>query len=301
MTTKGTRIAVLVVIELIVTSIGHVREYYVHSLLFLRCPDCTDICDSDSLEDLVDASGMNVVRRKQHGSNVWQHFEKIKPHETQCKICQQKIKIKYSNTSSLGRHLKYTHSNVINLVTCTEAEASNNQQQNITYLDKNSKRSREFTKAIASMMALDLQPYSLVEGCGFRKLMKIAEPLYKIPSRTTFSREIIPKLYEKIKQTLKDKISIDLKEAANHKLIIAQKSINEQQEPLKLIQDIDTRWNSTYEIFKRFILLQTTLNIVLCEDNMPDNLDSVEWNFIIAITDVLKPINTGLPTWVIPG
>ena len=61
-------------------------------------------------------------------------------------------------------------------------------------------------------MALDLQPYSLVEGRGFQKLMKIAEPLYKIPSRTTFSREIIPKLYEKIKQNLEDKISIDLKE-----------------------------------------------------------------------------------------
>ena len=36
--------------------------------------------------------------------------------------------------------------------------------------------------------------------------------------------------------------------------------------------------------------MQTTLNIVLCENNMPDNLDSVEWNFIIAITEVLKPI-----------
>ena len=43
-------------------------------------------------------------------------------------------------------------------------------------------------------------------------------------------------------------------------------------------------------MFKRFILLQTTLNIVLCENNMPNNLDSVEWNFIIATTDVLKSI-----------
>lgn len=120
--------------------------------------------------------------------------------------------MKYSNTSSPVRYLKYKHSDVINLVTCTEAEASNNQQQNITYLDKNSKRSKEFTKAIASTMALDLQSYSLVEGREFQKLMKIAEALYKIPSRITFSREIIPKLYEKIKQNLENKISIDLKE-----------------------------------------------------------------------------------------
>ena len=77
---------------------------------------------------------------------------------------------------------------------------------------------------------------------------------------------------------------------AKHKLISAQKCINEQQEPLELIQDIDTRCNSTYEMFKRFFLLQTTLNMVLCEDNMSDNLDSVEWNCIIAITDVLKAI-----------
>lgn len=41
-----------------------------------------------------------------------------KPDESQCKICQQKIKIKYSNTSSLALHLKYKHSDVINSVTC---------------------------------------------------------------------------------------------------------------------------------------------------------------------------------------
>lgn len=43
-------------------------------------------------------------------------------------------------------------------------------------------------------------------------------------------------------------------------------------------------------MFKQFILLKTTLNKVLGEDNMPDNLDPVEWHFIIAVTNVLKPI-----------
>ncbi|KAH7968703.1 hypothetical protein HPB52_010686 [Rhipicephalus sanguineus] len=51
------------------------------------------------------------------------------------------------------------------------------------------------TTRIAQMLALDLQPYSCVENRGFKELMNHMEPLYKIPSRTTFSRTIIPELY----------------------------------------------------------------------------------------------------------
>ncbi|KAL3176785.1 hypothetical protein MRX96_039627 [Rhipicephalus microplus] len=40
------------------------------------------------------------------------------------------------------------------------------------------------------MLALDLQPYSCVDNRGFKELMNHMEPLYKILSRTTFSRTI---------------------------------------------------------------------------------------------------------------
>ena len=46
------------------------------------------------------------------------------------------------------------------------------------------------------MMAVDYQPYSLVGDAGFRKVLKVAEPRYILPSRITFSRSIIPNMYE---------------------------------------------------------------------------------------------------------
>lgn len=69
-----------------------------------------------------------------------------------------------------------------------------------------------------------------------------------------------------------------------------QKSINPDIAPLQLTQEVDTRWNSTYAMFRRFILLHTALNIILCEEKMPNNLTIAEWNFVECLTTVLEPI-----------
>ena len=56
------------------------------------------------------------------------------------------------------------------------------------------------TELIGKMMALDIQPFSIAEDQGFCNLMKHTSPLYKIPHRTTFSRSVIPDLYEQCKK-----------------------------------------------------------------------------------------------------
>ena len=45
-----------------------------------------------------------------------------------------------------------------------------------------------------------LQPFSIVDDVGFQSLLNITEPRYKIPSRSTFSRKMIPKMYEDLKE-----------------------------------------------------------------------------------------------------
>lgn len=62
-------------------------------------------------------------------------------------------------------------------------------------LPPDSIRSKNITNAIALMLAANLQPYSVVEDTGFTNLIKVLEPRYLMPSRTTFSRTLIPKLY----------------------------------------------------------------------------------------------------------
>jgi hypothetical protein len=48
---------------------------------------------------------------------------------------------------------------------------------------------------ITEKIAKDLQPYSVVEDAGFRAVIAAAEPRYVMPSRKTFSEDVIPKLY----------------------------------------------------------------------------------------------------------
>ncbi|KAG0428272.1 hypothetical protein HPB47_024722 [Ixodes persulcatus] len=48
-----------------------------------------------------------------------------------------------------------------------------------------------------------MHPYSIVEESAFVEMMKLAMPDYTVPSRTTFSRAVIPDLYESKKKELK--------------------------------------------------------------------------------------------------
>lgn len=58
------------------------------------------------------------------------------------------------------------------------------------------------------MIALDAEPFSIVERNGFIRLMNHLCPRYKIPSRRYFSDTMMPNIYnnleEKVKHKLKD-------------------------------------------------------------------------------------------------
>lgn len=49
------------------------------------------------------------------------------------------------------------------------------------------------------MMAVDGEPYMLVERPGFRDLLTVLAPRYVIPSRTYFSSKVVPELYDQVK------------------------------------------------------------------------------------------------------
>lgn len=61
------------------------------------------------------------------------------------------------------------------------------------------------------MIALDCQPFSIVEDIGFTRLMKLLKPNYDLPSRKYFTTKIIPDLHNKAMT----KIQNCIKEASN--------------------------------------------------------------------------------------
>lgn len=78
-------------------------------------------------------------------------------------------------------------------------------------LDKNSPRAKVITSAIARMMIVDCQPFSMVSDTGFQQLMKVVEPMYSIPRRATFAEEMIPDIYRAERKKIQDVISEDVK------------------------------------------------------------------------------------------
>ena len=57
------------------------------------------------------------------------------------------------------------------------------------------------------MLASDYLPYEFVERQGFQALMKLVVPQYHIPSRTFFSRSIVPAMYKNLKREMIDRIA----------------------------------------------------------------------------------------------
>ncbi|GAA6082580.1 E3 SUMO-protein ligase ZBED1-like [Tachysurus ichikawai] len=60
-----------------------------------------------------------------------------------------------------------------------------------------SERHMKITKAVGVFIAKDLQPFSVIGDAGLCHLIKTLHPRYRLPSRTFFSTEIMPDLYEK--------------------------------------------------------------------------------------------------------
>ena len=52
------------------------------------------------------------------------------------------------------------------------------------------------------MIALDLQPYSLVDNVAFNRLLEYLKPQYSLPSPSNFSRTAIPDMYDNVKQII---------------------------------------------------------------------------------------------------
>ncbi|KAI4903953.1 hypothetical protein NFI96_023418, partial [Prochilodus magdalenae] len=61
--------------------------------------------------------------------------------------------------------------------------------------DKNSPKATAITAKVMEFIALDDQPFSVVEDVGFRRLLEHLEPRYTIPSRRYFSDVALPELH----------------------------------------------------------------------------------------------------------
>lgn len=116
-----------------------------------------------------------------------------------CLTC--KITYKTSgNTSNLMDHLNRCHPFLIESTKCNSSIIQYF-KKGVTY-DNNSVRKKELDLALSKMIALDIQPFRIVEDKGFRDFVHCLDPRYDLPSRNTIRNVHLNILYDDVEKKL---------------------------------------------------------------------------------------------------
>ncbi|KAI2655051.1 Zinc finger BED domain-containing protein 4 [Labeo rohita] len=67
-------------------------------------------------------------------------------------------------------------------------------------------RQNKLDEALVRMIACDFQPFSIVEDKGFKEYSHLLDPSYSLPSRKTLSKTVMPRLYDKLRSDIMEKI-----------------------------------------------------------------------------------------------
>ncbi|KAK7901339.1 hypothetical protein WMY93_018108 [Mugilogobius chulae] len=142
---------------------------------------------------------------KRRKSTAWEHFTiQNETGSAKCKYCDAVLKYS-SSTSSLLYHISSQHPGM------SGAAASTSIQPTINAMLAQSRcsdaKAESITQGICHMIEKDMMPISMVEGPGFRELMSLVQPSYKMPSRSAITRRI-EKRYEDKKNTVKEQLRL---------------------------------------------------------------------------------------------
>lgn len=155
-------------------------------------------------------------------SAVWEHFEKEPNNCAKCRHCGVKIKTS-GNTTNLKNHLEHKHHKIgskrpaqkdTEIVEAKQQKPSsssscavsqpliNSALENVADHKEGGNLNFKITQSIVYMICKDLQPLSVVEHVGFRKVLKTTAPLFTMPTRKTIRTAILDK-YDVVSSSFK--------------------------------------------------------------------------------------------------
>lgn len=155
-------------------------------------------------------------------SPIWYYFKRTSQNEAKCKLCSNFYSLGNGESfgyGSLSRHLSAAHikafknykqeqQNRLDAQKSKPIEKKTSKQITLENAfcakvwDINDRRAQRLSYKIGEMIALDLQPTTLVEDIGFIRLLKEARPEYQVPCRRYFRDEIIPDIFERCKSQI---------------------------------------------------------------------------------------------------
>jgi len=144
-------------------------------------------------------------------SDVWEFFQKIRDPESnalleyKCDLCTQK----YSSgcaTTTLRRHLTGKHNSRYQ-----KPEPRQTTLKNSRFKPYSKAESKPITKLLVDFVAVDQQPFSIVESQQFKILVKKLNPRYDVPCRQTLKENFILEFNERRKHLMDEILQIKSK------------------------------------------------------------------------------------------
>ncbi|KAG0416777.1 hypothetical protein HPB47_006141 [Ixodes persulcatus] len=162
-----------------------------------------------SMSEVVVIEARSSSKKKR--SVVWKFFDRSCAASSKCLMCGALLKTPTNTTTPLLSHLQ----RYLGVRKEYESATSTAEQRNTLKfkeasmmpvfkprLSSQSVRTRSLTKKIGCFIATGLHNHTVVEEPAFLELMKCAVPEYNVPSRTTFSRTVVPEMYDAARYAL---------------------------------------------------------------------------------------------------
>ena len=151
-------------------------------------------------------------KRKRSSPNIWDNFIKnpLDGSKATCRKCRQIVSRGSSpgKAKSWGNGPMWSH---LKVCSATASSSSLNLEQTFARnipLQKDSVKAKAITRAIGTMVAVDLRPYSVVENEGFIHLLRVLEPRYSMISRKELTKTVVPEIYSELKAKVKQSLSL---------------------------------------------------------------------------------------------
>ncbi|KAL3347815.1 hypothetical protein AABB24_021455 [Solanum stoloniferum] len=165
--------------------------------------------DDSNNNDLLDSGSAGTQPKKKRKeitprSKAWNHFDKVVENGmsgAKCRYCHQFHTYSSINgTTALNQHLARCSIYKSTIETISQSKI------NFSSIDARAplwKFEQEVVrKALVEMIIMDELPFGFVEKEGFKKFMSQAQPLFRIPSRRTITRDCYA-LYSELRYNLK--------------------------------------------------------------------------------------------------
>ena len=163
---------------------------------------------------------------------MWEYFtlNLYDKSKVSCSVCAAVVarggkETKNLNTSNMRHHLKTKHPEDYKELEAKEKQLAQEKERNSLGISGSNQptlinafarsqplafdhpRAKETNKSIGEMIALDNEPFTVVNHIGFNRLMKLLESHYQLPSDKYFSETLIPEMYQKVYLKVKEGIS----------------------------------------------------------------------------------------------